>query len=391
MKKAEESLRLYLHIPFCVRKCLYCDFLSAPATETVQRQYVDALIRELRAVKENAENDSREGKIPLSLRRISSIYIGGGTPSILPCGEIERIMETVYSVFAVEDTAEISMELNPGTISDKQLLQSYRRSGINRLSIGLQSTVDSELRALGRIHTWQDFCETYDAVRQSGFQNINVDLMAAIPGQDLASYLTSLHRVISLKPEHISAYSLIVEENTPFYEQRDMLVLPSEEEEREMYEQTKQVLSEAGYERYEISNYARKGYECRHNTGYWRRDSYLGFGIGAASLIDNTRFHNTEDLEKYLNSSSIMEIREDEQVLTGKDQMEEFMFLGLRMTEGISKKKFQDSFAVSIDEIYATQLDELEKEGLLYVEKDRIRLTKRGLDLSNVAMAEFLF
>ena len=285
----EQNLSLYLHIPFCVRKCLYCDFLSGPQSADVQEQYVEALCREI----QETSPEYRE-------YQVVSVFIGGGTPSVLLPEQTIRIMEMLKSCFTLTDTCEISMEMNPGTVTPEKM-NAYRACGINRISIGLQSANDGELKALGRIHTCADFLKAYEMAVEAGFTNINVDLMSAIPEQTLKSYQETLQKVLALQPQpvHISAYSLIVEEGTPFYEQE--LNLPDEETERRMYEITDDILREAGYHRYEISNYAKEGKECVHNKVYWQRGNYLGLGIGSASLIQNVRFHNVTDISSYVN------------------------------------------------------------------------------------------
>lgn len=311
-----------------------------------------------------------------------------------------------------EEAVEITLECNPGTVSGEDLLL-LRKMGFNRLSIGLQSAQNEELKRLGRIHTWEDFLETWHFARKAGFQNINVDIMFALPGQSVESYVNSLRKVLKLRPEHISAYSLIIEEGTPFYERYGQAdeqrkkdgedrahLLPSEEEERRMYELTEEMLGQEGYHRYEISNYALSGYECRHNMTYWKRGNYLGLGLGAASLMENCRFTKSRDLQEYMETYSksrdLQEYREryseykEEQQLSVEEQMEEFMFLGLRLTEGISVREFQECFHVPIETIYGDILRKLEGQGLLVRKDDRIFLTKRGVDESNIVLAEFL-
>lgn len=381
-----EKLELYIHIPFCEKKCAYCDFLSAPATDFVQEQYVRSLLCEI------------EEKAPLyEAYEVPTIFIGGGTPSILRAGFIFDIMEAVQKSFHVRKDAEITMECNPKTVSAAKLMF-YKKAGINRISMGLQSTENTELRELGRIHTYEDFLESYDLIRKAGFSNVNIDLMSALPYQTLKSYEKTLKRVLALKPEHISAYSLIIEEGTPFYERYEAdeglreqgkmpKVLPSEEEERLMYEMTRELLQEHGYFRYEISNYAKKGYECKHNIGYWTRENYLGLGLGSASLVTNERFSNTRELKQYLSGDFSAGDRE---ALTKNAQMEEFMFLGLRLTNGVSQAEFLKQFGFSIDNIYGSVVAQLQKEGLLKKEKENIFLSEQGLDVSNYVMAQFL-
>lgn len=441
-----DHLSLYIHIPFCVRKCYYCDFLSAPCDEGTKQKYVDVLCKEITQRAEEFQD-----------KKVDTIFFGGGTPSILSPGQMEQIMWAVRRGFQILDDAEISMEMNPGTV-DKDKLETYKKLGINRLSIGLQSANNEELKILGRIHTWEDFLKTWKMVRKAGFSNVNIDLMSALPGQTLESYEETLRKVLALKPEHISAYSLIVEEGTLFYqcfeeeceEQerencqengtdlkelwriRKEKPLPDEITDRRMYELTKNILEEQGYYRYEISNYALKGYECKHNIGYWKRKEYLGLGLGAASLIfsdiqkqysgekkeekesvfrRNIRCTNIPDLQKYLKvetsqekdeSFPINQVKrkeitdtiwiEEQTELSLSDQMEEFMFLGLRMMEGISPAEFEEQFGKSLQEVYGEQIVKLEKQGLLEYKEEtkRYALTLQGIDVSNQVFVEFI-
>ena len=383
---ADKSLELYVHIPFCVRKCEYCDFLSAPAGADTQQEYVRNLLLEI-----------EQKGVRCTDYEVTTIFFGGGTPSILKAGWIADILNAIHRNFKVRKDAEITIECNPGTLTFEKL-SIYKSAGINRISVGLQSASDAELRELGRIHTYEDFLKSYDLIRKKGFSNINIDLMAALPGQTLKSYEQTLRRVLALKPEHISAYSLIIEEGTPFYEkyEADELLrekgekpqmLPSEETERLMYERTKELLLAHGYERYEISNYARRGYACRHNIGYWRRENYLGFGLGSASLLENERFHNTTDLTDYLGGDYLAY---EQEKLDKKSQMEEFMFLGLRMTDGISTECFRQTFGLTVELVYGPVLEQQIADQLLRKEDGRIFLTERGLDVSNYVMAQFL-
>ena len=375
-RKENSPMEIYIHIPFCIRKCDYCDFLSGPSGPEEQADYVQALLREIQAVEEG------EG------RSVSSIFIGGGTPSVLDERLLGDILREIRNRFKMEEDAEITIEVNPGTANIGKL-QAYREMGINRLSIGLQSPEDRELKILGRIHNYGQFLETYQEARTVGFDNINIDLMSAIPDQTYEGWVKNLRTVAELEPEHISAYSLIVEEGTPFAARK--LNLPDEDTEYNMYEATAQILKEYGFEQYEISNYARKGRECRHNVGYWTRQDYLGFGLGASSLYGKERFANTADLKKYLeNSKNPEKIREKEPSLTREDEMAEFMFLGLRMTKGISKADFQRCFGCTIESVYGEVLEKYESMELL-VEKDgRIFLSREGIHVSNSIMAEFL-
>ncbi|MDD3337923.1 MAG: radical SAM family heme chaperone HemW [Lachnospiraceae bacterium] len=377
----KKELGIYVHIPFCVRKCDYCDFLSFPAGEEAKERYVQALIDEIKSVKAQMQD-----------YEVPTIFLGGGTPSILRANQIRRIMDALAENFTVHKEAEISMEMNPGTYSPREMQELMQGIGLhpNRISIGLQSASNEELKGLGRIHTYEDFLETYRGLRAAGITNINVDLMSAIPGQTLKGWETTLEKIAALGPEHISAYSLIVEEGTPFAEKQ--LDLPDEDTERLIYERTGEILEQNDYQRYEISNYARPGYACRHNISYWKRENYLGLGLGSASLVENVRWNNTKDMEMYLaNTKEPQSLRQDIEVLTDQEQMEEFMFLGLRMMEGIGVKAFQETFGDEIEDVYGEILEELYREGLLVKTNDRIALTGRGIDISNYVMAKFLF
>lgn len=375
-----KSMELYLHIPFCARKCAYCDFLSFSCGTEIQKRYVDRLIEEIKTASAGFRDTT-----------VTSVFVGGGTPSILSSGEIVRIFDALRNTFNIEETAEISMEANPGTVTKEKLLD-YRRAGINRLSFGLQSADNAELKALGRIHTYEEFLESYHMARACGFENINVDLMSALPGQTVESWLETLKKVAALEPEHISAYSLIIEEGTPFYEmygeERGENLLPDEDSEREMYHRTKTVLKELGYERYEISNYAKPGFECRHNVGYWTNVPYLGLGLGASSYIDGCRFQNTSDMDEYLNGEP--GVRHEEMVLSEQDMQEEYFFVGLRMVRGVSLKQFRERFGIPADQVYPGLLERLLREGVVERSGDMFRLTEYGMDVSNYVMAEFL-
>lgn len=371
-----KELELYIHIPFCVRKCKYCDFLSAPVSQRERQAYVDSLCGKIRSYADSAK-----------AYHVVSIFLGGGTPSILEGEQILQIFAVIREVFLVDEDAEITLEANPGTVTGggpasvtKEKLAAWRQAGINRLSIGLQSAEDRELKALGRIHTFAEFKETYQAAVAAGFSNMNVDLMSAIPFQTEESWERTLRTVAGLTPPpaHISAYSLIIEEGTPFYERygsgEHAEELPDEDTERRMYERTEAILSEYGYHRYEISNYALPGYECRHNLGYWDRREYLGIGDGAASFFAGKRWSGEEEPV----------------TLTRKDAMEEFMFLGLRKMEGVSRRRFREEFQTEMEEIYGTVIEELCRQGLLETAGDRLRLTRKGIDVSNYVMSEFL-
>lgn len=381
----QKELELYIHIPFCVKKCSYCDFLSAPATEQTKEAYMAALFAEIGGRAKDYKD-----------RIVTSVFIGGGTPSLLSADTIRQLMEHIREGFSLAPDAEITMEVNPGTVTAEKLTAFYG-AGINRLSIGMQSAQEQELKILGRIHDFDGFCQVYREAVEAGFTNINVDVMSGLPGQTLASYKDTLEKVLRLEPmpQHISAYSLIVEEGTPFAAMADRgeLPLPEEDTERAMYEETIEVLAGYGFHRYEISNYALDGYECRHNVGYWIRRDYLGFGIGAASLIDNVRFQNGRDLNAYL--AHPLACREEEQSLTTQEQMEETMFLGLRLIRGVSYPEFARCYGQTLEEVYGEVIARNVADGLLTVREDetgrRLMLTGRGLDVSNYVMAQFLF
>lgn len=423
-----KSISIYIHIPFCVKKCQYCDFLSAPADSRAQEVYLRALKQEIR------EQAARYREY-----EVQTVFIGGGTPTAVPCENLCEVLKTVFSFYRMNPHAEISMEANPGTVT-KEALLSYRKAGINRISIGLQSADDVELKLLGRIHTYRDFQQTYRWAQEAGFTNINLDIMSALPGQSVENYKKTLETVLSLKPQHISAYSLIVEEGTPFYEKygqeseklqatgEKQPDLPSEEEEREMYALTEKLLAAAGYHRYEISNYALPGRECRHNLVYWKRGNYVGFGLGAASMVENVRFENIREMQEYLaeyagmpdaepvfaevaqgdkqalsneqefslredthsENEQKLSIRENVHPLSPQEQMEETMFLGLRLTEGVSKAEFHRQFGVSMEQIYGEVIRKNTAKGLLIDEAGYVCLTREGMDLSNYVMAQFL-
>ena len=336
--------------------------------------------------------------------------MGGGTPSWLDENLMTTVMKQVHDSFSIAPDAEISIECNPGTVTEAKL-RKYLASGINRLSIGLQSGDNEELKLLGRIHTYEQFLKTYELARSVGFKNINIDIISGLPYQTARKYGETLQKVIRLKPEHVSAYSLIIEKDTPFYEtykfdavrQEAGLpteVLPSEDEVYKMNKITQIVLKKAGYNQYEISNYAKRGFECRHNIGYWRRENYLGLGLGASSLVENVRYSNTRELYKYKEGCDnitdvgedifVANIHEEANVINRQAQMEEFMFLGLRMNEGVYRNEFEKCFGLPIEAVYRDQLEELKQEDLLEMREGRIYLTDKGMDLSNYAMAKFL-
>jgi oxygen-independent coproporphyrinogen-3 oxidase len=364
----KRPLGIYIHIPFCVRKCKYCDFLSGPANEDTQKKYAEMLLEEIKQYKDL-----------LKKRETETIFFGGGTPSILSGEEIAKILEKLREFGNISKTAEISIEANPGTVTEDKLLH-WKKAGVNRISFGLQSANNEELKKLGRIHTWEAFEENYKLARNCGFENINVDLMSALPGQTVDTWKKTMEKVIGLNPEHISAYSLIIEEGTPFYDAYadHPELLPSEEDEREMYYETKRFLASKGYERYEISNYAKKGYECKHNLSYWERVDYLGLGLGAASLLGNVRKSNQTELSEYIKGNFAGE----EEILDETAAMEEYFFLGLRKMQGVDWTPYKEQYAAVVEKLTA--------EGLLEQEGETVRLTEVGIDVSNYVLSEFL-
>jgi len=382
-----KRLGIYVHIPFCAKKCNYCDFYSLASGEDEKKAYIEALKREIREAAKNVNDEYR----------VYTIYFGGGTPSIIKAYYIKEILDEIRSGFKLyEDDffPEITIECNPKTVDMEKLLV-YKEAGINRISLGLQSTNDDELRLLGRIHTYEDFLDSYDMVRKSCFTNVNIDLMSAIPKQKITTYERSLDELIKLNPEHISSYSLIIEEGTNFYKKYSenaplVMDLPSEDEDRDMYELTSFRLAEAGYKRYEISNYAKDGYFSRHNTSYWERVPYLGFGVGASSLFENERYDNVGNLKEYIKHAGISDVRRNITKLSLRDEMSEFMFLGLRLIDGISKQVFTKIFTFTVDEIFGDVVKKHINNELLIDNGDFLKLSDRGLDISNYVLSDFL-
>lgn len=399
---------VYVHIPFCVKKCNYCDFLSYASDDDTKKKYIDALINEIKSL----EPDNRP---------VASVFIGGGTPSCIDEGLIADVMSALHNKFRFAEDAEVTIECNPETLT-REKAGVYIDSGINRISFGLQSTDNATLKLLGRIHTYEKFIESFKCARKAGFNNINVDMMAALPGQSLEAYMEGLAKVVSLNPEHISAYSLIVEEGTQLYDNLSRYPeLPDEDVEREMYHRTLDYLTRKGYKRYEISNYARPGFESRHNCSYWELTDYIGTGLGASGYYNGYRYTNTTDMGEYIRCTADgMQVRASDETLgkasdetrvwtsnkispraseihreTTNDMMEEFMFLGLRKMDGISYNEFYKIFGCDIKSIYAKEIENNCYNGLLceYVNEGgsvSLRLTERGIDISNTVMADFM-
>ncbi len=372
---------LYIHIPFCRQKCLYCDFISFANKQELYESYTEALLSEIIKKSDLCQNQS-----------IQTIFFGGGTPTILPTVLLQKIMHTLFHYYTISNDAEITIEANPGTIS-LNCLHDLRSMGFNRISIGFQAWQNELLQKLGRIHDRRTFLENYDNARKAGFDNINVDIMFSLPEQSYSQWQQTLYSIAYLQPEHISAYSLIIEESTPFFKlfEQNQLLLPVEQVDRAMYYMAQQVLSKYGYHQYEISNFAQKGYESRHNKVYWQTRHYLGFGLGAHSYYHNQRFHNTYDMQKYIQSKGNQAmLTEDVEKLTIEQMQSEFMFMGLRMIEGVCVETFQKRFGVSILDAYGEQINKLIKQNLLQYQNKHYFLTNRGIDLSNTVFCEFV-
>ena len=381
----KNEIGIYIHIPFCMKKCFYCDFVSYANKEDMIEKYIKALEKE---IKIKAEENK--------LLKINTIYIGGGTPSFIDSKHIVYIINAIKESFNVKENAEITIEVNPGTVT-KNKLEDYIKCGINRISIGLQTTNNELLKQIGRIHTYEQFLETYNLIRMVGFNNINVDLMLALPNQTIKDLEDSLNKVIMLKPEHISVYSLILEEKTKLYDlvESGKLELLDESIERNMYWKVKNILEQNGYKHYEISNFAKQGYESKHNLNCWNQEEYLGMGVAAHSYLNNKRYSNTENLEQYINKlleeegikNDIVTVHEEQ---TLEDKQKEYMLLGLRKIEGVKISDFKNKFVQNPIYIFRKELDKLVKEDLIQVEDNNIKLTKKGLDLANLVFEEFV-
>lgn len=380
-----KEIGLYIHIPFCKKKCYYCDFISYSQTENIYKKYVDALLK-------NIEYYSK--KINIKNYKVDTIYIGGGTPSIINSSEIVDIIKYIKEKFDVLEGAEITIEVNPGTVDEKKLLD-YKSVGINRLSIGCQAVQDSLLKMLGRIHNFDEFINTYKKARKLGFDNINVDLMIGLPNQTIDDVKLSIDKMILLKPEHISVYSLIVEDGTVIKNKIDekKLKLPTDELERNMYYEVKNKLEKSGYIHYEISNFAKDGYYSKHNVNCWNQEEYIGFGLASHSYLNGIRFSNIDDLDKYIINIDKNEFENNiikNEVQTIEDMRKEYMFLGLRKLDGVSISKFEQKFRINPLFYFRFEISRLEEKGLIEVELDNIKLTKKGLDLANIVWEEFV-
>ncbi len=372
-----KEISLYIHIPFCKQRCFYCDFPTFSGKERFRKDYIEALVKEI------------EEKCSDYL--IKTIFIGGGTPSYLEENELEKLLITV-SKLNLSDKLEYSMECNPGTVNEEKL-KIMKKYGINRISFGLQSCNDNLLKKIGRIHTFDEFLENYNLARKVGFNNINVDLMYGLPNLTIKDWENTLKRICDLKPEHISAYSLIIEEGTAFHNlyEKNILKLPSEDDERVMDKLTKEILKANGYHQYEISNFALEGKECEHNKVYWSLKEYIGVGSASSSYIDGSRFSNTTNINDYIekinNNVSVVIDKYENSI---EDEMEEFIFMGLRMISGIDLLRFKKKFGIDINSIYKEVIEKNIKDGLLVVKEDKMFLTAKGMELSNSVMSDFI-
>ena len=386
-----KQIGLYIHIPFCKQKCSYCDFCSYANKESYIKRYIQCVLKEIIEVGNNNKIDFENGKDDLFL--VKTIYIGGGTPSLIDSKYIVQIMEDIKLNFEIDEKAEITIEVNPGTATLEKL-EDYNKVGINRLSIGLQSTHEHLLKEIGRIHTYLDFLDTYRFAREAGFKNINVDLMIGLPNQTLVELKDSIEEIVSMEPEHISVYSLILEENTPLFKKVEKgLELPNEELERQMYWNVKQILEANGYNHYEISNFAKKSYESKHNLDCWSQKEYIGFGVAAHSYTNGIRYSNIENLEQYIKNYEV-DKTEENLIFHEKQDMEamqkEYMLLGLRKIGGVSIQDFKIKFVANPVFLYHDKLEKLVKEELVEIDGDQIRLTNKGLDLANIVWEEFV-
>ena len=388
----EKKIGLYIHIPFCKQKCYYCDFISYANKEELVERYIKCLKKEiLQYANENkimSEHGLEERYV------IKTIYIGGGTPSAIDEVYIINVLDTIKDNFKMRDNAEITIEVNPGTVN-KDKLESYRECGINRLSIGLQAVQDDILKCIGRIHTYKDFENTYEYAREVGFDNINVDLMINLPNQTLDDVKESVKTILSLKPEHISVYSLILEPNTKMYEliNSKTLTIASDETERQMYWYVKDTLEKHKYNQYEISNFTKSGFESKHNMDCWNQKEYIGVGASASSFMQNKRYSNISELEKYIeniekgtpNKNLVLE-----EFLDEESKMDEFMMLGLRKIDGVDIKEFERIFQINPIVKYCKKLDKLNREGLIEIDENNIKLSNKGIDLANLVWEEFV-
>lgn len=387
-----KNIGIYIHIPFCKQKCRYCDFKSYAGKEEKIKEYIKWVKYELAGIGIANRADYEKGKDQLAI--IDTIYIGGGTPSLIDSCYITEIMETIKENYTLVENPEITIEANPGTVTE-QKLKDYITCGINRISIGLQASQEKLLKQLGRIHTYQDFEQTFKLARKVEFQNINVDLMIGIPNQSIEDVKESIDKVIEYNPEHISVYSLIVEEETPLYQdiKNGTLILPNDELERKMYWQVKRKLEEKGYAHYEISNFAKKGFESKHNLNCWNQEEYIGVGASAHSYTNNVRYSNVDTIEEYIENYKTGQEADNfifHEKQNKESKMKEYMMLGLRKIEGIQIQEFKEKFGENPIYLYHKELEKLVKEELIEIDGDDIKITNKGLDLANLVWEEFV-
>ncbi|MCC3863293.1 radical SAM family heme chaperone HemW [Terrisporobacter petrolearius] len=374
-------LGLYIHIPFCISKCKYCDFNSYKLNLDEKRKYLNALQKEMKFYKEEARG-----------KEIDTIFIGGGTPSILNQDEIKFLFDNIKNNFNIKNNAEITMECNPGTLTLNKL-KTMKECGVNRLSIGLQAVQNKHLEYIGRIHTYEEFEENYYQAKKVGFENINIDLMYALPNQSKKDWIESLEKIVKLNPTHISAYSLILEEDTELFKmyERKEFELLDEETDIEMYEYTIKYLKSYGYNQYEISNYAKEEFECKHNILYWKCENYIGLGASASGYLNETRYNNLCELKKYENTINTgRKPIEWEEKLSIKDKVEESIFLGLRMNEGIKFMDFYEKYNIDFEEVYEKEINKLNKMKLIEISDKGMILTQKGREISNSVFVEFI-
>lgn len=379
-----KELGIYVHIPFCKRKCYYCDFVSFSNKGELVEKYIEALSKEIIEKSKQIQGEYE----------VTTIYIGGGTPSFIDAQNIEKILNNVFENYKVSKNAEITIEINPGTVTEDKISK-YKQIGINRISIGLQTTNNQLLEKIGRVHKYEDFINTYNIVKKVGFDNINVDLMLGLPSQTIEDLQESLNKVIELNPKHISVYSLIVEEETPIQKmlEEGKISLPSEEVERRMYWMVKETLENNEYNHYEISNFAKKGYESKHNMNCWEQKEYLGFGAAAHSYIDSKRISNTDEIEEYIKNIQDGKIEKNqtiEEEQTDKEKQKEYMLLGLRKIEGVDIQEFKNKFVENPIYIFREELEKLVNEDLVEIDLIQIKLTNKGLDFANLVWEEFV-
>ena len=380
-----KELGIYIHIPFCKQKCYYCDFVSYANKEEKIQEYIECLQKEIEMESEKYKNEEYE---------ITTIYIGGGTPSFIDASYIERIINTIKQNYKLYENPEITIEVNPGTINEEKI-RKYKDIEINRISIGLQTTKDNLLKQIGRIHTYEEFLNCYKIVKKIGIDNINVDLMLGLPNQTLEDLKEGLIEVINLKPNHISLYSLILEENTILEKmvRQNMAKLPEEDLEREMYWTTKNILEKNGYIHYEISNFSKEGYESKHNLNCWNQKEYLGFGVAAHSYIKNKRYCNTNNIEEYIKNvqnGKILNNRTICEIQNKIEEQKEYMLLGLRKIQGVDIQEFKNKFIDNPIYIFHKELEKLVKEELVEIDLNQIKLTSKGLDFANLVWEEFI-